>query len=184
MIPLQTSLISYLILSFVILMLLLLVPTLIGFTIPSSFTFKKSRTINASREVVFFILTNYKNFSKWKKKLKFVDIKTKDDEHPTLIEYYGNGRKKEKYNIVNYVENNLISLVKTSKDYTSLWSFELKDNAQNQTTLTIKETVYVYNPYLRFMIRFLFKDDYDKKNILNIVTKIINDKRSKNNAQI
>ena len=181
MIPLQTSLISYVILSFVIMMTLILIPTLIGLRIPSSFTFKKSRTMNASREVVFFILTNYKNFSKWKKKLKFVDIKNKDAEHPKLIEYYGNGRRKEKYNIVNYVENNIISLVKTSKDYTSLWSFEVKENDQNQTILTIKETVYVYNPYLRFMIRFIFKDDFDKKSILNIVTKIIKE-RAKNNA--
>jgi len=179
MIALQTSLILYVTLPFVIMIILILIPTSIGFMMPSSFTLKKSRDINASREVVFFILTNYRNFPKWRKKLQFVDIKTRMDTHSKLVEHYKRGRKKEEYNIVNYIENSIISLVKTSKDYTSLWSFELNDGAKNQTILTIKETIYVYSPYLRFMIRFIFKGNSDKENILNIVTKIIKERDKK-----
>lgn len=178
MIPLQTSLILYVILSFVIMIILIVIPMSIGFMIPPSFTLKKSRNISASREVVFFILTNYRNFPKWRKRLQFVDIKTREDAHPKLIEHYKRGKKKEEYNIVNYIENSIISLVKTSNDYTSLWTFELNDEAKNQTTLTIKETIYVYSPYLRFMIRFILKGNSDKKKILDIITKIV--KKNKN----
>lgn len=183
MITLQLTLVLYIVLSFFIMLVLILLPTYIGFMMPPSFTLKKSRNINASKEVVFFLLTNYKKFPRWRKRLSFVDVKVDSKNRTKVIEYYEHSKKKEEYTVVNYIENHILSLVHKNKDYISLWSFELKDYNENQTNLTIKETIYVYNSYLRFMIRFIFKSNSDKTKVLNRITGIL-EKRKKYNVEI
>ena len=83
----------------------------------------------------------------------------------------------QEYYELKRIENEKISILKLENEYTVLWSYILTSIENNKTKLTIKETMYVYHPYLKFMLKYILKDENAKKDFFKrIRKKIKNDK--------
>lgn len=174
MLILYISIIVFILLSLIITLLLIFIPTFIGFRSPPAFTIKKTKIIKANKNIIFYLLTNYKKFPMWRKNLKFVDIEELPSKKTKVLEYYKHFKRIEEYTVVRYVENVVFSILKLDREYTSLWSFELESIEENVTSVTIKETLYVYNGYLRFMLKYILKNDIEKEIIFKRLKDALN----------
>ena len=74
-----------------------------------------------------------------------------------------------------------ISIFKSEDEGVTLWTYILEDFSNNKTKMTIKETMYIYHPYLRFMLKYILRDENGKgeffKNIKRFIRK--NNKKDK-----
>ena len=68
-------------------------------------------------------------------------------------------------------------MVKTENEYTALWTYILEDAENNRTRLTVKETMYVYHPYLRFMLKYVLIDENGKGDLFRRIRSFINNNK-------
>lgn len=169
----QIPIIFFIVFSFLIMVSMIFIPKIIGSKISPSFTVKKSRVYKTTPEYLFNLLSNYKNYPSWRKYLSYVETELLNDGKTKITEHYKKNDSVQETKEVKRKNNEKISIVKTVTEYTTLWSLITEKLSDTETKLTIKETMYVYNPYIRFMLKYILRDENAKNDMLNKIDKII-----------
>ena len=170
----------YLVPIFIILPLLLMaimifLPISIGKRMPPSFSKEKTEILDIPRNELYSLLKDYDNYPIWLKYISIVNTQRLDGNKLKVMQTYTNRRTYQEFIEVRNIENSEISIVKTENEFTVLWTYIFEDHDENKTKMTIKETLYVYHPYLRFMLKYILIDENGKadfiKNIKNFIKK-------------
>ena len=169
----------YLIPIFIILPLILMAVMIffflfIGKRIPPSFTKEKTEVFNISRNELYHLLIDYENYPAWLKYISIVRVEKIGQDKLKIMQTYSNRRTYQELIEVRRIENSEISMVKTENEYTALWTYILEDAENNRTRLTVKETMYVYHPYLRFMLKYVLIDENGKGDLFRRIRSFIN----------
>ena len=156
--------------------LMIFLPFIIGKRIPPSFTKEKTKIINISKDELYKLLTNYENYPLWIKYLYQVKTEKTDSGKLKIMQTYKNRKVYQELIEVRRIENNKISelsIVKVEIEGTTLWTYILEDIGDNKTKMTIKETMYIYHSYLRFMLKYILKDENAKGEFFRNIKRFI-----------
>ncbi len=155
--------------------LIILLPTLIGKKMVPTYTVSRSNKISMPKESLYNMLINYKDYYKWKPRLKKVEQYNNNEGNIVWIECYKFSSIKNTFTETKKIENSLLIYSTTNKEYAAVYSFEINEEDEKTSTLSIKETIYLMAPYLRFFYSFLFY----KKRFINKIFRLIKKSSSK-----
>lgn len=164
----------FIILPLILMAVMIFLPTFIGKRIPPSFTKEKTEVFNIPRNELYHLLIDYENYPAWLKYISVVRIEKIGQDKLKIMQTYSNRRTYQELIEVRRIENSEISMVKTENEYTALWTYILEDAENNRTRLTVKETMYVYHPYLRFMLKYVLIDENGKGDLFRRIRSFIN----------
>lgn len=164
----------FIILPLILMAVMIFLPTFIGKRIPPSFTKEKTEIFNISRNELYHLLIDYENYPAWLKYISVVRVEKIGQDKLKIMQTYSNRRTYQELIEVRRIENSEISMVKTENEYTALWTYILEDADNNRTRLTVKETMYVYHPYLRFMLKYVLIDENGKGDLFRRIRSFIN----------
>ena len=174
----------FVIMPIVLMGIMLIVPSIIGKRIPPSFTKEKTQILNIAKNELFQLLTDYKNYPTWVKYLFQVKTERIGNGKIKIMQTYKKRKNYQELTEVRRIENEKISeisIFKSEDEGVTLWTYILEDFSNNKTKMTIKETMYIYHPYLRFMLKYILRDENGKgeffKNIKRFIRK--NNKKDK-----
>ncbi|WP_300365266.1 SRPBCC family protein [Brachyspira sp.] len=172
----------YLVPIFIILPLFLMgimifLPTFIGKRIPPSFSKEKTQIFNIKRNELYNLLIDYENYPAWLKYISVVHLEKLDNNKLKIMQTYSNRKTYQELIEVRRIENSEISIVKTENEFTALWTYILEDAENDRTKMKIKETMYVYHPYLRFMLKYVLIDENGKNDFFRKIRNGINKKK-------
>ena len=156
---------------------MIFLPTFIGKRIPPSFTKEKTEVFNIPRNELYHLLIDYENYPAWLKYISIVRVEKIGQDKLKIMQTYSNRRTYQELIEVRRIENSEISMVKTENEYTALWTYILEDAENNRTRLTVKETMYVYHPYLRFMLKYVLIDENGKGDLFRRIRSFINNNK-------
>jgi hypothetical protein len=123
----------------------------IGYSMPIRHTISKKLILNASAEEVWNVITDYKGYVEWRRGVEKVDVI--DSRHWTEKSNLGEIH----YEAEVFTPQQLfVSRIK-NKDlaFGGSWSFKLKQENPQVTVLQITEVGEVYNPFFRFMAKYI-----------------------------
>ncbi|MEI0564552.1 SRPBCC family protein [Brachyspira pulli] len=164
----------FIILPLILMAVMIFLPTFIGKRIPPSFTKEKTEVFNIPRNELYHLLIDYENYPAWLKYISIVRVEKIGQDKLKIMQTYSNRRTYQELIEVRRIENSEISMVKTENEYTALWTYILEDAENNRTRLTVKETMYVYHPYLRFMLKYVLIDENGKGDLFRRIRSFIN----------
>lgn len=134
---------------------LVLLVTLIGWTLPVKHRVTREAVLTVPAETLFALIATPLDFPKWRTGVKSVEILPSVGGLPSWVEHSSDG------NITFAVTRSVpgVELVTTIADkrlpFGGSWTYELIP-AGALTTLRITEDGEVYNPIFRFLSRFVF----------------------------
>lgn len=167
----------FIIFPLILMAIMILVPNYIGKKMPPSFSKTKSAILNIKRNDLFKIIIDYENYPIWLKYLSIVQTEKLPDNKIKIMQTYANKKYYQELIEVRKIENNEISevsIVKLENEFTALWTYILKDYDNDKTEIKIKETLYVYHPYFRFIFKYILTDENGKNDFLVKLKKFIN----------
>ncbi|CRF33166.1 hypothetical protein BRSU_1270 [Brachyspira suanatina] len=164
----------FIILPLFLMAIMIFLPTFIGKRIPPAFSKEKTQVFNINRNELYNLIIDYENYPAWLKYISIVRTEKLDNDKLKIMQTYSNRRTYQELIEVRRIENSEISIVKTENEYTALWTYILEDTENGRTRLTIKETMYVYHPYLRFMLKYVLIDENGKSDFFRRVRAFIN----------
>ena len=174
----------FVIMPIILMGIMLIVPSIIGKRIPPSFTKEKTQILNIAKNELFQLLTDYENYPTWVKYLYQVKTERIENGKIKIMQTYKKRKNYQELTEVRRIENEKISeisIFKSEDEGVTLWTYILEDFSNNKTKMTIKETMYIYHPYLRFMLKYILRDENGKgeffKNIKRFIRK--NNKKDK-----
>ena len=174
----------FVIMPIILMGIMLIVPSIIGKRIPPSFTKEKTQILNIAKNELFQLLTDYKNYPNWVKYLFQVKTERIGNGKIKIMQTYKKRKNYQELTEVRRIENEKISeisIFKSEDEGVTLWTYMLEDFSDNKTKMTIRETMYIYHPYLRFMLKYILRDENGKgeffKNIKRFIRK--NNKKDK-----
>ena len=153
---------------------MIFLPTFIGKRMPPSFSNEKTQVFNIPRNELYHLLIDYENYPAWLKYISIVRTENIGDNKIKIMQTYSNRKTYQELIEVRRIENQEISMVKTENEFTALWTYILEDAENGGTRMTIKETLYVYHPYLRFMLKYVLIDENGKNDFFRRVRSFIN----------
>lgn len=124
----------------------------IGKILPQHHTAEHSETIPISREELWKLITNFKEWPSWRSDLKKITMTgertfTEVTSHSDTIDYAITTMEPAKQLVTTIATENL--------PYGGSWTYLLTDDGTG-CKLTITENGEVYNPIFRFLSRFVF----------------------------
>lgn len=149
---------------------LVLLVAVIGWTLPVRHQASQARTYKASASQLFALITDVSAFPNWRKEV--TKVETLPDE---------NGRKRWRETTKNgppltfVVERTIPDkllvgrIADTNLAFGGSWTYELTPVENGATTLRITEDGEVYNPIFRFVSRFVMGHDATIKQYLSAV---------------
>ncbi len=160
----MTSQIIEIILPFIIFFVLIIIttvvmmflPFLIGRTMPPAYSISDSSSININAQDLYNLLTNYNEYTKWKRHIKDVAISKDNNDNTVWTEHNKRFGGKHEFVETKKVEPSLLIFSSSTDEYANVVSYIIEPKDEYNSKLTIKETVYLYHPYLRFFSRILF----------------------------
>lgn len=162
--------------------IMIIVPSIIGNRIPPSFTREKTQILNIAKDELYKLLTNYENYPLWVKYLYQVETEKVEKGKLKIMQTYKKRKIYQQLTEVRRIENNEISIVKSEDEGMTLWTYILEYYEDYKTKMTIKETMYIYHPYLRFMLKYILKDENEKSGFFRMIKKFIK-KNNKNKSK-
>lgn len=178
----------FVIIPLILMGLMIVMPTIIGKRMHPSFTKEKSKILNIPRKELYNILIDYENYPLWIRYLHNVKIENIENNKLKIIQTYKNKKDYLELTEVRRIENmenneifNEISIVKTENEGITLWTYMLENHKENKTKMTIKETMYIYNPYLRFMLKYILTDENGKGKFFKYIKTFVNKNNKKKN---
>lgn len=154
--------------------IMILLPSFIGKRIPPSFSKEKSQIFDISREKLYNLIRDYEKYPAWLKYISIVKTEKLDDNKLKIMQTYSNRKTYQELIEVRRIENEEISIIKTENEFNVLWTYILEDADNNKTKITIKETMYVYHPYIRFMLKYILVDENGKNDFFRRIKNFIN----------
>ena len=156
---------------------MIFLPTLIGKRLAPSFSKSKTQILDIKRNELYQLLIDYEHYPIWIKYLSIVKVQKLDFDKLKVMQTYSDRKTYQEFIEVRKIENCEISIVKTENEFTALWTYILEDTEnENKTKMTIKETMYVYHPYLRFMLKYIITDENAKNDFFRKIKKYIKNK--------
>lgn len=168
----------FIILPLILMAIMIFLPTVIGKRIPPSFSKEKTQVFDIPRNELYHLLIDYENYPAWLKYISIVRIEKLEGNKLKIMQTYSNRRTYQELIEVRRVENSEISIVKTENEFTALWTYILEDAENGGTRMTIKETLYVYHPYLRFMLKYVLIDENGKNDFFRRIRSFISKNRN------
>lgn len=167
----------FIILPIILMAMMIFLPTFIGKRLPPAFSKYKTEVFNISRNELYNLLIDYENYPTWLKYISIVKIEHMHNNKLKIMQTYSNRKTYQELIEVRRIENSEISIVKMENEFTALWTYILEDAENGRTRMTVKETMYVYHPYLRFMLKYVLVDENGKNDFFRRVRNCINKKK-------
>ena len=156
--------------------IMLIAPSIAGKRISPSFTKEKTQTLNIAKNELFELLTDYQNYPTWIKYLFQVKTERIGNGKLKIMQTYKRRKTYQELTEVRRIENEKISeisIFKSEDEGVTLWTYILENLENGKTKMTIRETMYIYHPYLRFMLKYILRDENGKGEFLKNIKKII-----------
>lgn len=172
----------FVIMPIILMGIMLIVPSIIGKRIPPSFTKEKTQILNIAKNELFQLLTDYKNYPTWVKYLFQVKTERIGNGKIKIMQTYKKRKNYQELTEVRRIENEKISeisIFKSEDEGVTLWTYMLEDFSDNKTKMTIRETMYIYHPYLRFMLKYILRDENGKGDFFNNIKRFIRKNKNK-----
>ena len=172
----------FVIMPIILMGIMLIVPSIIGKRIPPSFTKEKTQILNIAKNELFQLLTDYKNYPTWVKYLFQVKTERIGNGKIKIMQTYKKRKIYQELTEVRRIENEKISeisIFKSEDEGVTLWTYMLEDFSDNKTKMTIRETMYIYHPYLRFMLKYILRDENGKGDFFNNIKRFIRKNKNK-----
>ena len=172
----------FVIMPIILMGIMLIVPSIIGKRIPPSFTKEKTQILNIAKNELFQLLTDYKNYPTWVKYLYQVKTERIGNGKIKIMQTYKKRKNYQELTEVRRIENEKISeisIFKSEDEGVTLWTYMLEDFSDNKTKMTIRETMYIYHPYLRFMLKYILRDENGKGDFFNNIKRFIRKNKNK-----
>lgn len=172
----------FVIMPIILMGIMLIVPSIIGKRIPPSFTKEKTQILNIAKNELFQLLTDYKNYPTWVKYLFQVKTERIGNGKIKIMQTYKKRKNYQELTEVRRIENEKISeisIFKSEDEGVTLWTYMLEDFSDNKTKMTIRETMYIYHPYLRFMLKYILRDENGKGEFFNNIKRFIRKNKNK-----
>ena len=172
----------FVIMPIILMGIMLIVPSIIGKRIPPSFTKEKTQILNIAKNELFQLLTDYKNYPNWVKYLFQVKTERIGNGKIKIMQTYKKRKNYQELTEVRRIENEKISeisIFKSEDEGVTLWTYMLEDFSDNKTKMTIRETMYIYHPYLRFMLKYILRDENGKGDFFNNIKRFIRKNKNK-----
>lgn len=131
---------------------LIVIMLVIGKLLPVAHTAARRAEFRATPEKIWQLLTQFSDYPKWRKELKQVETISEKawketDSHGQVITFELQEARPFEKMVTVIADKNL--------PFGGSWTFELKANTAT-TTLIITENGEVYNPFFRFMSKYIF----------------------------
>ena len=172
----------FVIMPIILMGIMLIVPSIIGKRIPPSFTKEKTQILNIAKNELFQLLTDYKNYPTWVKYLYQVKTERIGNGKIKIMQTYKKRKNYQELTEVRRIENEKISeisIFKSEDEGVTLWTYILENFSDNKTKMTIRETMYIYHPYLRFMLKYILRDENGKGDFFNNIKRFIRKNKNK-----
>lgn len=166
----------FIIMPLILMGIMLIAPSIFGKRIPPSFTKEKTQIINIAKNELFELLTDYKNYPLWVKYLFQVKTERIGNGKIKIMQTYKKRKVYQELTEVRRIEKeeiSEISIFKSEDEGVTLWTYILENYENSKTKMTIKETMYIYHPYLRFMLKYILKDENGKGDFLKRIKRFI-----------
>ena len=177
----------FIIMPLILMGITLIAPSILGKRIPPSFTKEKTQIINIAKNELFELLTDYKNYPLWIKYLFQVKTERIGNGKIKIMQTYKKRKVYQELTEVRRIENeeiSEISIFKSEDEGVTLWAYILENYENSKTKMTIKETMYVYHPYLRFVLKYILKDENGKGDFFKRIKRFIRkNKKIKNKTR-
>ncbi len=126
-----------------------------GMLLPEKHRASRSVTLRAHRHVVWQAIRNYEASSQWRRGLDRVERIVDADGDPTWVEVDKNGDRIAYVTTDEQEGHRLVrSIASKNLPFGGAWTLELTD-ATDGCALTVTENGEVYNPFFRFISRFV-----------------------------
>lgn len=149
--------------------IIVFIPAFFGKKMLPTVTASKKEKVNMSSERLYNLLTNYLDYPKWKRSIKKTKQTINEQGQTVWTEFYKLSRIKNTFTETRAEKNSLLVYTTKSKEYMSVYSFQIDEYDSESSILNIKETIYFIEPYLRFFYGFVFV----KKKFVNSIFRLI-----------
>ena len=149
---------------------LVLIVTVIGYLLPVAHVASSDRTLAAPPDTIFALISTPVDFPKWRSDVKTVDILPAVDGKPRFRENGSNGPITMEITEQVAPRRLVTRIVDTDLAFGGTWIFELTP-AGAGTAVRITENGEVYNPFFRFMARYVFGHTATQQSYLNDLEK-------------
>ncbi|MGH7678926.1 MAG: SRPBCC family protein [Gemmatimonadaceae bacterium] len=138
-----------------VLVLVIAVVTVVGYTLPQKHTASREQTYAADPAKVFAAITTPTEYPAWRTGVKRIDVLPDQDGKRRFREVGSNGTITFVFDEIASGSRVVSRIADDSLPFGGKWTYELEPSGAG-TKLTITEDGEVYNPIFRFMSRFVF----------------------------
>lgn len=131
---------------------IIILMVLIGYVTPVKHTASISEELKLPDHKLYKLLTNVKNYPKWRTELK--EVKVISESEWVEVSKFG----EMGFNFTELVENKrVVGTIKPDKNmqFGGSWTYELEATGDKTTKLTITENGEVYSPFFRFVSKYI-----------------------------
>ena len=172
----------FIIMPLILMGIMLIAPSIVGKRIPPSFTKEKAEILNIAKTELHKLLTDYENYSLWVKYLYQVKTERIGNGKLKIMQTYKRRKTYQELTEVRRIENEKISeisIFKSEDEGVTLWTYILENLENGKTKMTIRETMYIYHPYLRFMLKYILRDENGKGDFFKNIKRFIRNNNKK-----
>lgn len=134
---------------------LALIVTIIGALLPKAHVASSSATFKQAPPAIWQSITDFESFPSWRTDLKGVEKLPDRDGRPAWRELTRQGPMAIEVVVSNPNTRLVCRIADPDLPFGGTWTYELAETDAG-TRLTITENGEVYNPFFRFMARFVF----------------------------
>lgn len=136
------------------LLLIVLVVVAIGYTLPQDHIASRERTFRASADRLFAEITNPAAYPEWRTGVTRVEMLPPDHGRVSFREWGPDGDLAFLFETIE-PSRRIVTRILDIGPFGGSWTYELT-HAADGTLLRITENGEIYNPFFRFMSRFVF----------------------------
>lgn len=149
------------------------IPTLIyivGSLLPQSHSATMSNYFDVSNERMLDTITDIKSYPEWRSNLEKVELLSDSTESLRWREYYSNNDPLT-FKVITHDSSKFVAKIDNNDlPFSGTWTYQLNET-RNGTQLTITEDGEVYNPFYRFVSKFIMGHDTTIKQYLSDLKK-------------
>lgn len=142
-----------------------LLVTGVGYFLPVEHTATREQTYSASVDKLFAAVSTPSEYPRWRRGVKGVEMLPARQGKPTFREIGSNGPMTYVFDEVIPDQRVVSRIADTGLAFGGSWTYEFSPSAGG-SRLRITENGEVYNPFFRFMARYVFGHEYTMKRYL------------------
>jgi len=157
-------------------LLLLLVAALIvayglGERLPAEHTTVAAATISAPQAKVWTLIADVDAQPTWRSGLKSIEDLPSDTGNPRWTEHYKGMAMSFRLIDNQPMTERVVEMEPHGEPFDGEWTFQLLPMDDGRTAVTITEHGHTYSPMYRFVMHYIFGDNYNLKKYLNDLTR-------------